>query len=84
MFHGWRTSTPLAKLTSLPYTRLVLHARTAPRPPGYLGAECQRLFLDALCKSIVNRVDMGNIKHVVPVLFDENLSEVMEISRVVS
>ena len=40
------------------------------------SAEYQRLSWDALRKSItgiVNRVNVGNIKHVVPELFDENL-----------
>jgi hypothetical protein len=47
--------------------------RMGPRPPGYRHAEYQRLFWDALCKSIINRVDTGNIKHVVPELFSKNL-----------
>ena len=43
----------------------------APHPPGRRVAEYQRLW-DALCKSVVNRVNTDDVKHVILELF-ENL-----------
>jgi pre-mRNA-splicing factor CWC22 len=70
-----------AKLTSsrsggvyMPPARL--RALQAAAAQDRSSAEFQRLSWDALRKSItgiVNRVNVGNIKHVVPELFSENL-----------
>ena len=70
-----------AKLTSsrsggvyMPPARL--RALQAAAAQDRSSAEYQRLSWDALRKSItgiVNRVNVGNIKHVVPELFSENL-----------
>jgi pre-mRNA-splicing factor CWC22 len=70
-----------AKLTSsrsggvyMPPARL--RALQAAAAQDRSSAEYQRLAWDALRKSItgiVNRVNVGNIKHVVPELFSENL-----------
>jgi pre-mRNA-splicing factor CWC22 len=70
-----------AKLTSsrsggvyMPPARL--RALQAAAAQDRTSAEYQRLSWDALRKSItgiVNRVNVGNIKHVVPELFSENL-----------
>ena len=58
--------------------QLVAHtACTCPH-----GAEYQRLFGDALCKSIVNRIDIGNITS--SPSSPRTSSEVMGISYVVS
>ena len=53
-----------------------LRAMQAEAAKDKTSAEFQRLSWDALRKSItgiVNRVNVGNIKHVVPELFQENL-----------
>ena len=78
---GFDAMAEFAKLTSsrsggvyMPPARL--RALQAAAAQDRSSAEYQRLSWDALRKSItgiVNRVNVGNIKHVVPELFSENL-----------
>ena len=78
---GFDAMAEFAKLTSsrsggvyMPPARL--RALQAAASQDRSSAEYQRLSWDALRKSItgiVNRVNVGNIKHVVPELFAENL-----------
>jgi pre-mRNA-splicing factor CWC22 len=78
---GFDAMAEFAKLTSsrsggvyMPPARL--RALQAAASQDRTSAEYQRLSWDALRKSItgiVNRVNVGNIKHVVPELFSENL-----------
>ncbi|KAI1783410.1 MIF4G-domain-containing protein [Ganoderma leucocontextum] len=78
---GFDAATEFAKLTStrsggmyIPPARL--RAMQAEASKDKASAEYQRITWDALRKSItgiVNRVNVGNIKHIVPELFQENL-----------
>ena len=75
--------TEFAKLTSshsggvyMPPTRLCSLQATAAQARS--SSQYQRLSWDSLCNSItgiVNRVNVGNIKHVVPELFPRTSSE---------